>query len=391
MYMKKMIIISFTLIIIISMLPAGGNGEDPAPRTSSQPSPYSGLFARGEFSTDYNRYIDFSGEIMSGGVGKDGIPAIDNPRFNSTSEADRILAEEEPVLVATLENTSKIYPLRILMWHEIVNDTLTDTPIAVTYCPLCNTGIGFNREVEGRTLDFGTTGRLRYSNLIMYDRQTETWWQQATGRALIGRFAGKELELIPILNVSWGDAKESHPEAQVLSPETGYNRPYGENPYVGYDDLRTDPFLYQGPAPPDEHRPLERALVVHVDDETEVYPYSTLETLGVLNDEISGTPITVFWQKGTASALDASAIPAGRDVGSANAFSPIVDEKKLTFTLEDGSIIDSQTGSEWNILGEAVDGPLKGASLEPYVGIQNFWFSAYAFQPQAEFFSAGEE
>ncbi len=376
------------LIFLMTTLSAGGNGEDPAPQTTSQQSPYSGLFTRGEFSTDYSRYIDFDGEIMSGGVGKDGIPAIDNPRFNSVSEAREFLSEKEPVLAITLQEQTKIYPLRILMWHEIVNDTVADTPVAVTYCPLCNTGIAFNRQVKGRTLTFGTTGRLRYSNLVMYDRQTETWWQQASGRALIGEFAGTELTLIPVLTVSWDDAAESYPDAQVLSRETEYNRPYGQNPYVGYDDPSATPFLYRGPASPDQHRPLERVLTVKIEDSTKVYSYAVLEQQRVINDEIAGKPVTVFWGEGTASALDTPAIQTGRDIGSANAFKPRADGQTLTFMPdESGSITDTQTGSRWNILGEAVSGPLEGTALEPLSGIQHFWFSAYAFSPEGTLFS----
>jgi hypothetical protein len=380
--MKKILTLP-TLLLLALTAYSGGSQETQSPDSS----PYSGLFTRGEFKTDYTNYADFSGEIISGGVGRDGIPAIDNPRFNSTAESQELLSAEEPVLVISLDGSAKIYPLRILMWHEIVNDTVADTPVAVTYCPLCNTGIGFNRSVGDRTLTFGTTGRLRYSNLIMYDRQTETWWQQATGRGLIGELAGTELTLIPVLTVSWEDAAESYPEADVLSQETGYNRPYGQNPYSGYDSPESTPFLYRGPASPDEHRPLERVLTVTIKDTTRVYPYAALEQQGVINDQVAGEPVAVFWREGTASALDTPAIETGRDIGSANAFRPVSDGENLVFMLNDqGEIIDTETRSRWNILGEAVAGPLKGTTLPPLPGIQHFWFSAYAFSPEGTLF-----
>ena len=125
-------------------------------------------------------------EILSGGLPKDGIPAIDEPQFVSVDEADAWLQPQEPVILVEVEGDACAYPIQILMWHEIVNDTIGRVPVVVTYCPLCNTGIAFERTFDGQVLDFGTTGRLRYSNLVMYDRQTQTWWQQASGEASRG-------------------------------------------------------------------------------------------------------------------------------------------------------------------------------------------------------------
>ncbi len=177
-------------------------------------------------------------EILSGGPPKDGIPAIDEPQLTTTDEADTWLEPQEPVILLQVGDDARAYPIQILMWHEIVNDTVGEVPVVVTFCPLCNTGIAFERTFEDHVLDFGTTGRLRYSNMIMYDRQTETWWQQATGEAIVGEFTGRRLTFIPASIISWADFKAAHPEGGVLSRETGYRRDYGRNPYVGYDDVK---------------------------------------------------------------------------------------------------------------------------------------------------------
>ena len=160
-----------------------------------------------EWKTDFSRHTVPLDEIVSGGPPKDGIPAIDHPMFVAVHEADRWLGQREPVVVVRLGDETKAYPLQILIWHEIVNDVVGATPVAVTYCPLCNTALAFDRRLDGRVLDFGTTGRLRYSDLVMYDRQTESWWQQATGEAIVGSLAGAELTFIPAPLVSWKTVK----------------------------------------------------------------------------------------------------------------------------------------------------------------------------------------
>ena len=186
--------------------------------------------------TDFSRYTVPLDEIVSGGPPKDGIPAIDRPRFVSVSQADDWLSPREPVVLVIKGGQAKAYPLQILIWHEIVNDIVGGAPVAVTYCPLCNTALAFDRRVDGMLLDFGTTGRLRYSDLVMYDRQTESWWQQATGEAIVGKFAGRKLEQVNAPLVSWGTFKRSSPNGLVLSRETGFDRPYGDNPYVRLGD-----------------------------------------------------------------------------------------------------------------------------------------------------------
>jgi len=342
--------------------------------------------AEREFSTDFSRHTVSYREVFSGGPPKDGIPAIDAPRFVSVSEADEWLRPLEPVVLVQVGDDATAYPLQILTWHEIVNDTVGGLPLTVTFCPLCNTAITFERTLDGRVLDFGTTGRLRFSNLIMYDRQTESWWQQAGGDAIAGELAGQRLTFYPATIIAWDEFKAAHPAGQVLSRDTGFGRNYGRNPYVGYDDINSSPFLFRGPATPGALPPMARVLTVDLNGDAVAYPYDVLAEALVVNDVVGGQPVAVFWQPGVASALDSGSIAQGRDVGSAAAFSPLLDGRQLTFVNERGRIVDAETGSVWNLLGQAVEGALAGQQLAPVVGVNHFWFSWAAFKPETRIY-----
>ena len=250
---------------------------------------------------------------------------------------------------------TRAYPIQILIWHEIVNDTVGGEPLIVTFCPLCNTAIAFKRTFDGQVFDFGTTGRLRYSNLIMYDRQTETWWQQATGDAIAGEHTGAQLEFYPASMISWSDFKDLYPNGKVLSRDTGHPRDYGRNPYFGYDDINQTPFLYDGTTP-NQLPPMARVLTVDWNSEAVAYPYEVLSKLNVINDTIGGKDEVIFWAEGTASALDASNIPESREIGSAVAYSRSLDNQVLDFEFKDGKILDNQTVSDLNIFGLAIAG-----------------------------------
>jgi hypothetical protein len=380
------------------VLPASDAAEptaasSPAAATASQPteaallppeSPPPG--AEREFSTDFSRHTISYREVFSGGPPKDGIPAIDAPQFVAVAEADEWLRPQEPVVLVQADDDARAYPLQILTWHEIVNDTVGGLPLTVTFCPLCNTAIAFERTLDGRVLDFGTTGRLRFSNLIMYDRQTESWWQQAGGDAIAGQLAGSQLTFYPATIIAWDEFRAAHPDGQVLSRDTGFGRNYGSNPYVGYDDVNSSPFLFRGPATPGALRPMERVLTVDLNGEAVAYPYDVLAEALVVNDVVGGQRVAVFWQSGVASALDSGSIAQGRDVGSAAAFSPVVDGRQLTFVNERGRIVDAETGSVWNLLGRAVEGELAGQQLIPVVGVNHSWFSWAAFKPETRIF-----
>jgi hypothetical protein len=358
--------------------------KEPTVTVSPDDRPPSG--ATSEFTTDFSIHSIPYTEIRSGGPKKDGIPAIDSPKFTNVEEADEWLADEEPVILIQVGEHNRAYPLQILTWHEIVNDVVGDTPLTITFCPLCNTAVAFERTVNGEVLDFGTTGRLRYSNLVMYDRQTETWWQQAGGNAIVGELTGTQLILFPAALIPWSDFKEYYPSGLVLSTDTGHSRPYGTNPYIGYDNINNYPFLYDGPTTPVELRPIERVLLVELNGESVTYPYLVLEELHVIQDEIGGVEIVIIWESGTVSALDTEAIKFSRDVGTANVYERMVDDNMLDFEFDGENVIDTLTNSTWNTLGFATEGELAGTQLNPVVSINHFWFSAAAFSPGTSVF-----
>lgn len=356
------------------------NGEE----TGTEESPPRG--AAQQFSTDFSIHAVPYDEILSGGPPKDGIPSIDDPKFIGIEAADEWLQDVEPIILVEIGESAKAYPLQILTWHEIVNDQVGEVPITVTFCPLCNTAIAFDRRVGGQVLDFGTTGRLRFSNLIMYDRQTETWWQQGTGEAIVGELTGAQLSFVPAPLISWESFKENYPDGVVLSRDTGYQRSYGQNPYPGYDDINRSPFLYEGPAIPGELPAVARILAVNLGGESVAYPYSVLSDVGVVNDFVGEEAIVVFWEPGTSSALDAANIANGEDVGSAIAFSRKLDDRILTFQVSGERFIDVETNSTWDPTGLAVSGPLAGEQLQKIVAVNYFWFSWAAFKPETRIY-----
>jgi hypothetical protein len=253
--------------------------------------------------TDFTKISVDTGDIMSGGPRKDGIPSIDNPTFKPVYEVK--LADTVPVISFQLNGDARAYPLGILMSHEIVNDRVGGVKVAVTYCPLCNAGIVFDARIDGRELEFGTTGKLRNSDLVMYDRQTESWWQQFMGEAIIGEMTGKRLKMIPSRMESFARFRERFPDGKVLEPSSSF-RGYGSNPYVGYDTSRT-PFLFRGDLPSD--MPAMTRLVV-VGQEA-----WTVELLRK-HKKIEKGDLVISWTPGQNSALDKRSIEQSRDVGN---------------------------------------------------------------------------
>ncbi len=327
--------------------------------------------------TDFsNRSVDL-GEFSSGGPPPDGIPAIDNPVFESVADADAWLGPDWPIMFFENNGVVRAYPLAILIHHEIVNDVVGDLPVTLTFCPLCNSTIAFERRLaDGTVLDFGTTGNLRHSDLVMYDRQTRSWWQQFTGEAIVGELTGTVLEVLPSQIIGWSEFKERHPEGEVLSRNTGHVRNYGRNPYAGYDSIGNNPFLFDGDL--DGRLPaVERVVAIEVDGLDVAYPFTLLSELQVLNDTVQGTPLTVFWQTGTASTFGNS----GQDTGSTAVYLRELDGQVLSFQAALDGFRDEQTGSLWNIFGEAVDGPLAGSQLEQVVSAEHFWFAWSVFKP----------
>jgi hypothetical protein len=320
-------------------------------------------------------------DIRSGGPPPDGIPPIDDPVFKSVDDSAEWLEPQDPVLVVDIDGDARAYPLAILTFHEIVNDVVAGEPTLVTYCPLCNSGLVFDRTVDGEVLDFGTSGRLWHSNLVMYDRATRSLWSQFTGKAIVGERLGQQLDRLPMQMVAFSEYGARWPDGQVLSRDTGHNRPYGQNPYTGYDSAES-PFLFDGetggPLPQ-----MARVVTTGGDADPVAYPWEALEDERVIADDVDGEPVVVLWAPGTASALDTADISAGADIGAAGVFRSVVDGDGLTFEPEGTERFrDVETGSTWTVLGEAVDGPLAGTQLDRVTHDDTFWFVQFAFRPE---------
>ncbi len=335
------------------------------------------------------RSVELS-EIMSGGPPRDGIPPIDAPTFVSQALADRWVSEREPVIALEIGGAAKAYPLQVLIWHEIINDELGGVPVAVTFCPLCYAAITFERPtINGRVLTFGTTGNLRNSDMVMWDRQTETWWQQFTGEGIVGALTGMKLTQRPASILGYGQFQELHPRGTVLSRDTGHERAYGSNPYVGYDDIERTPMLYRG-AVGSELPPMAHVVGLLRDGGKRAYSLAALASRGVINDVIGDEPVTIFWSAGAKSALDNGAIPQSRDIGATAVFDRRVDGRALTFEPHEGAFRDKESGSTWSMSGVAVTGPSAGRHLEQLPHHDIFWFVWSAFAHDGELYAPPE-
>ena len=338
----------------------------------------------GAWETDWTRTTIVLDELRIGIFSsdpRDAIAPIDNPNFESVTAGAEWLTERDPGVLVRYEGGTRFYPLAILTRHEIVNDQLGAVPIAITYCPLCNTGVVFDRRIDGVTHRFGVSGLLRKSDLVMWDDLTGSLWQQITGEGIVGTHAGVQLTIVPSSIVSYGEFAESFPDGETMSRDTGFNRRYGLNPYEFYSS-RSTPFGFFNDELDDRFPALERVVGVSIDGDEKAYPFSVISAVGAVNDEVAGTEVVVFWGGDTADALDGSSIADSQSIGTGVAYSPIVDGATLTFSpAEDSVFVDDQTGSRWSILGTAIEGPLVGKVLEPIVHRNEFWFAWAAFFP----------
>ena len=331
-------------------------------------------------NTDFSKHSVSYSEIFAGSEPRVGIPAIDEPGFHPVAETPDYMVDAEPVFGVEINGDARAYPLAILLRHEIVNDVVGGVPVVVTYCPLCNSAILFHREVEGRLLDFGVSGNLRLSDLLMYDRQTDSWWQQITGEAVVGELTGTKLDFIPSSIVSWREFRENYPDGQLLSRDTGYDFPYGGFAYTGYDSPESWPMLLK--RLPDLRLPsMERVVAVTVGGQDIAYPLSYIAKKNVFSDSVNGLNFVIFHAGERLSPFPASDGTDKRVIGSTGVFESTLNGTKLSFTVKKGLITDNETGSAWNILGKAVQGPLAGSRLTPLVHGNHFWFAWAAFKP----------
>jgi len=267
-----------------------------------------GQWAREGWETDFSMTSIAFDEIVSGGPPRDGIPSIDDPLFAPAATIEDI-GDREPVIVFPLEGAPRAYPLRVLIWHEIVNDRVGDLPVAVTYCPLCSSAVVFDRRTDGRVLAFGTTGKLRNSDLVMYDRETDSWWQQFSGEAIVGALTGQKLKMLPSRIVSFAAFRSEHPDGPVLVPRDASFRDYGNNPYVSYDTAEA-PFLYKGTLPTDIPA-MAHVVIVKTGDSPIIVTLNRVRESG-----FKQAGYVVSYEGDVASALDSRTIADGRSIGS---------------------------------------------------------------------------
>ncbi|MGA9935499.1 MAG: DUF3179 domain-containing protein, partial [Nitrososphaeraceae archaeon] len=284
-------------------------------------------------------------QIVSGGPPPDGIPSIDKPKFTSVQEADEILEDSELVVGLNVNGDIRAYPLQILVWHEIVNDDVGGVPVAITYCPLCFTNQIFNRTLQdGNVVEFGTSGKLYNSNLVMYDRNSDSLWSQGLAQGIVGKYAGVNLQRIPFDVANWKEWKELYPESKVLSRDTGSNRPYGADPYGDY--YTNSEVLF--PISNQDDRLGLKEIVIGLENngQYKAYNLQDVEDKKIINDEIDNKPIALF-----------SSFPF-----MVRAFDPVVDGQALQYKYnpQNSTFVDLQTGSEWNFEGIAINGKLKG-------------------------------
>ncbi|MFQ5762164.1 MAG: DUF3179 domain-containing protein, partial [Candidatus Bathyarchaeia archaeon] len=344
---------------------------------------------RGEtlmITSDIRHLVPLS-KIMSGGPPPDGIPSIDNPRYISADEANEWLSDEEFVLGVVYNGIARVYPHQILVWHEIVNDEFNGEPLLITYCPLCFTGIAFKPFIGGEAVEFGTSGKLYNSDLVMYDRKTRSYWSQITGQAIQGELAGLALEKVPLDTIRWGDWKKLHPGTEVLSRETGYLRSYGSDPYGGY---------YTGggtffPVDSDDDRLPPKTIVygIFIDGVSKAYPEEEVARAGgIVNDIVGGTSLLIVQDPDQAAkpASGTGTIPVSNRV--IRVFDRSVDGTVLEFEIKEGKLVDKQSGSEWSFDGKAVAGPYAGKELTRIPSSPEFWFARSSFYENTEIFSA---
>lgn len=397
-------------------------------------------FAMQTIGTDSNLASIPLDEILSGGPPPQGIPALGfsgdwkkaasksrEPKFISSLEAAKWLDDKEPVIALVIGNQAKAYPLQILTWHEIVNDTLAGVPVAVSFCPLCNSALAFDRriplnevqqkelvglnneivfdsldndfltayveqkretvgiELKGLEVTFGVSGMLYNSNMLMFDTHSSTLWSQLLGEGVVGSLTEVTLLRLPAQIISFAEFKEAFPDSPILSRETGFDRSYGNNPYVGYDDIDSPAFLFRG-VTDGRLPPKERIISIEKGTDIAAYPFTVLAEEKVVNDKINDEPIVLFWSDGTNSALDTRQIASSKDIGAVGVFSRNVNEQSLNFEWDGEVFTDKETASTWNLLGQAIAGELAGQNLKPIVHDNTLWFAWAAFKPETRIF-----
>ena len=333
---------------------------------------------------DGTKYLVHPSLILSGGPPKGGIsvdkgiPAIVNPKFETAAQATW-LSGNDLVFGLVVDGAARAYPKQILVFHEIVNDKINDKPLLVTYCPLCGTGIAFERRLPtGEEANFGTSGKLYNSNLVMYDDKTDTYWTQVGGKAIVGELTGAKLKQIPIDTMLWKDWKKLHPNTQVLSRNTGYIRAYGLDPY---GDYYSNDFVGFGASFSDARlHPKTMVSGITINGIAKAYPVEEVGKAGLVNDVVNNLSILVV--------KDPSIDVKQFEINPLRTYNRELEGKILEFELQEGKLFDKQTSSQWNFDGVAIDGQYKGKRLLTIDSTSAMWFSWLSFNPKTELFKS---
>ena len=326
---------------------------------------------------------------------KGAFPTLDFPKFVGREEGLKTFFAKEPVIAVEINGQAKAYSLNILTMHEISNDVLGDVPILVTYCPLCNSGIVYDRNLEFKDknylLEFEASGMLRRSDMVMLDRNTETLWQQLMGEAIVGELNTATLKILPSLIISVDEFFMRYPQGEILSKNTGFSKSeayYGKNPYVNYDakDGKPKSAFFDNTKIDDRLPPMERIVDIENDGKYKVYTFTDIASAKVINDTFKSSEVVLFHQSGTVSILDKEDISASKDVGTVVVYNRVLEEETLTFKRKSGKFKDIQTGSSWDITGYCYEGKLKGKQLKIQPHSNHFAFAWLAFYPDSEIY-----
>ena len=330
--------------------------------------------------------IDLS-QIISGGPPPDGIPPIDDPVFVSASKIpEDLYRDNAPVVTLEINGDARAYPVSVMIWHEIINDTVGGVPVTVTYCPLCNSAVRYRRVIDGNETTFGTSGLLYASALVMYDRATESLWTHFDGRAVVGILTGNQLDVIASPLIAWSEFRSIYPDGLVLDEtQTGYTRSYGRNPYFGYDDPETFPFLFIGDVDA-RARAKERVVGVSLDGVEVAYSLKSLAGEGHTVTPVThgNSDLVVLWAPGQTSALEGPSVQYGRDVGTVGVFEPIAADRVLTLAADGEGFVDAETGTRWSVAGVGLSGELSGEHLSRIPHLDTFWFAWSTYHPDSD-------
>ena len=323
---------------------------------------------------------------------RDGFEVFNNPGFIDKQTVYDYYFKFEPVIAVVVDGEARAYPLNVLTFHEIANDEIRGIPICVTYCPLCNSGVVYDRRFskDGATFvfDFGVSGMLRKSDMVMWDHQTETWWQQLTGEGLVGKFSGEMLTFIPSQIISIEEFLKSYPDGKIMLSHMSekYDTSYGSNPYHNYDSLGNKGSKFFNEEVDDRLPPMERLVDVENNGKYKVYPFSKIRKKKVINDDFEGKYLVIFYSSKTVSVLDEKNIEDSRHIGTATIFSPYIGSQKLTFKTKKGKFTDLESGSLWDITGKCLEGKYAGKQLMKEVHSNHFAFAWLAFHPESEIY-----